>query len=256
MDNKLTGKSVIITGGTSGIGKAAAEAFLAEDCKVTVCDFRADLIDEVNAQNNPNLYGVVADMTAIQQVRALLAATEKRYGGIDIMVNNAGVGNPYGYLTMDDQQWHKVMDINLKAVIASCNEVIPYLKKRGGGVILNTSSLGGRITSTVRSIYGLTKASITAYTKVLAAELASENIRVCGVAPGMIKTDMVVVNNRHLQDINVLGRSSVMQRLGETSEIASGMVFLASDWAKHVNGEIIEITGGKCIVQDPDYSWK
>lgn len=255
MKTGLAGKSVIVTGGTSGIGRAAADAFLAEGCRVAVCDFRQDLIDEINCRNNSNHMGFVADVTKPEQIKALLDCVETRFGGVDVMVNNAGVGNPYGFTFMPDVQWTKVMDVNLKAVISCCNLAIPYLERRRG-CILNTSSLGGRITSTVRSIYGVTKAGVTMYTKLLAKELAPRGIRVNGVAPGMIRTDMVVQNNKNLKDINVLGGSSVMQRLGDPSEIAAGMVFLASELAQGITGQVLEITGGKCIVQDPAWSWQ
>lgn len=255
MKSGLEGKRVVVTGGTSGIGKAAAEAFLAEGCRVAVCDFRQDLIDALNGRKDPALFGAVADVTRPEQVRALLEQVKERFGGIDVMVNNAGVGNPYGFTFLPDSQWDKVMNVNLKAVISCCNLAIPYLEETGG-CIVNTSSLGGRITSTVRSIYGVTKAGVNAYTKLLAQELAPRGIRVNAVAPGMIRTDMVTENNRHLKDINVLGGSSVMQRLGEPAEIAAGMVFLASELAGGVTGQVLEITGGKCIVQDPAWSWQ
>lgn len=258
MNTGLAGKSVIVTGGTSGIGRAAAAAFLAEGCKVAVCDFRQELIDQINCRKDrkdPAHVGFVADVTEPEQMKALLDRVESRFGGVDVMVNNAGVGNPYGFTFIPDAQWTKVMNVNLKAVISCCNLAIPYLERRGG-CIVNTSSLGGRITSTVRSIYGVTKAGVTMYTKLLARELAPRGIRVNGVAPGMIRTDMVVQNNRGLKDIDVLGSSSVMQRLGEPSEIAAGMVFLASELARGVTGQVLEITGGKCIVQDPGWSWQ
>ena len=255
MNTGLAGKSVIVTGGTSRIGNAAAEAFLSEGCQVTVCDLRPELIDQINGKNDPAQFGFLANVTVPDQVHALLERVQARFGGVDVMVNNTGVGNSYGFTFMPDEQWDKVVNVNLKAVISCCNLAIPYLKQRGG-CILNTSSLGGRITSTVRSIYGVTKAGVSMYTRLLARELSSQGIRVNAVAPGMIRTDMVAQNNRHLKDINVLGGSSVMQQLGEPAEIAAGMVFLASDLARGVTGQVLEITGGKCIVQDPAWSWQ
>ena len=189
MNTGLAGKSVVVTGGTSGIGKAAAEAFLAEGCRVTVCDFRQDMIDQVNSRNDPNQFGFAADVTCSEQMCALLDRVQERFGGVDVMVNNAGVGNPCGFTTMPDEQWDKVVNVNLKAVISCCNLAIPYLTGRGG-CILNTSSLGGRITSTVRSIYGVTKAGVSMYTRLLARELSGRGIRVNAVAPGMIRTDI------------------------------------------------------------------
>ena len=176
MNTGLAGKSVVVTGGTSGIGKAAAEAFLAEGCRVTVCDFRQDMIDQVNSRNDPNQFGFAADVTCSEQMCALLDRVQERFGGVDVMVNNAGVGNPCGFTTMPDEQWDKVVNVNLKAVISCCNLAIPYLTGRGG-CILNTSSLGGRITSTVRSIYGVTKAGVSMYTRLLTRMPRPDNSR-------------------------------------------------------------------------------
>lgn len=117
MKTGLAGKSVIVTGGTSGIGRAAADAFLAEGCRVAVCDFRQDLIDEINCRNNSNHMGFVADVTKPEQIKALLDCVETRFGGVDVMVNNAGVGNPYGFS-------HGTVQQNagqISALIACCN---------------------------------------------------------------------------------------------------------------------------------------
>lgn len=258
MNRKLKDKVVIITGGTSGIGAAAADLFLAEEAKVVVCDFRQDLIDSVNeraAAENLRLLGVVADITNTDQMKHLFKVTKETFGKIDVLINNAGMGCPDGFLTIQDDFWFREINVNLTAIINACNLVIPYFEEQGSGCIISTSSLCGRIAATVRSIYAITKAGVNAYTKALAMELADKNIRVNAVAPGMVGTDMVKKNHPDPDDYRSLGKSAMLQRMGETEEIAAAMVFLASAQAAGINGEIIEVTGGKCVVQDPDYSW-
>ena len=258
MNTNLNGKVVVITGGTFGIGRAAAELFLKEGCKVVVCGSRPDPVAQLNRealQRRVPLLGVavnVADSAALEQ---LFRTTEQAFGGIDILLNNAGIGCADGFMTLTDEYWRRSLQINLIAVTEGCRMVIPYLRKRGGGCIINTSSLGGRIGSTGRSIYSVTKAGVNAYTRALALELEDDNIRVNAVAPGMIGTDMVKKNHPDPDDYRSLGRSAVLQRMGEPEEIAATMVFLASDAARGMTGQILEVTGGKCVVQDPDYSW-
>lgn len=258
MDKKLKDKVVIITGGTSGIGLAATNLFLAEGSKVVVCDFREDLIQEVNKrakEENIPLLGVVADITNKAQMANLFAEAKNAFGKIDVLINNAGMGCPDGFLTIQDAFWFKEINVNLTSISTACNLILPYFEEQGYGCIISTSSLCGRIAATVRSIYAITKAGVNAYTKALAAELKDRNIRVNAVAPGMVGTDMVKANHPDPDDYRSLGRSAMLQRMGEPEEIAATFVFLASEQAQGINGQVIEVTGGKCVVQDPDYSW-
>ena len=173
-----------------------------------------------------------------------------------MLINNAGMGCPDGFLTLQDDLWAREIDVNLTAVSEACRLVLPYFRKAGSGCILSTSSLCGRIAATVRSIYAVTKAGVNAYTKALALELAPWHVRVNAVAPGMVGTDMVKANHPDPEDYRSLGGSAMLQRMGEPEEIAAAMVFLASNLSRGINGQVIEVTGGKCVVQDPAYSWQ
>lgn len=157
---------------------------------------------------------------------------------------------------LQDDLWAREIDVNLTAVSEACRLVLPYFRKTGSGCILSTSSLCGRIAATVRSIYAVTKAGVNAYTKALALELTPWHVRVNAVAPGMVGTDMVKANHPDPEDYRSLGGSAMLQRMGEPEEIAAAMVFLASDLSRGINGQVIEVTGGKCVVQDPAYSWQ
>lgn len=121
----------------------------------------------------------------------LLNRTIEKFGKIDIFINNAGMGCPDGFLTINDNLWFREINVNLSAVIDACNLIIPYFERQGYGCILSTSSLCGRIAATVRSIYAITKCCVNVYTSSLAEELADKNIRVNAIAPGMVGTDMV-----------------------------------------------------------------
>ena len=258
MNINLKGKVAVITGGTSGIGAAATNLFLESGASVCVCDVRQDLIDQINERAismHLPLSGIVADITNHSQMENLLNRTIEKFGKIDIFINNAGMGCPDGFLTINDNLWFREINVNLSAVIDACNLIIPYFERQGYGCILSTSSLCGRIAATVRSIYAITKCCVNVYTSSLAEELADKNIRVNAIAPGMVGTDMVKKNHPDPDDYRSLGKSSMLQRMGEPEEIAAAMVFLASDLASGITGEVLEVTGGKCVVQDPDYSW-
>lgn len=258
MNTGLKGKVVVITGGTRGIGAAAAELFLQEGSCVAVCGTNAALISKINARaasENLPLLAVTADITSAEDLERLFAEAVRCFGKIDVLINNAGMGCPHGFLTIPDSFWTREIQVNLTAVSSACRLVLPYFEKNGSGCIISTSSLCGRIAATVRSIYAVTKAGVNAYTKALSLELADKNIRVNAIAPGMVGTDMVKMNHPDPADYAALGKSAMLQRMGEPEEIAAAMVFLASDHGKGIHGQVIEVTGGKCVVQDPDYSW-
>lgn len=259
MNMGLKNKVVVITGGTRGIGAAAAELLLREGAQVAVCGSHPIRVEEINrraeAEGLP-LLAVTADISSPQQLARLFAATQERFGRIDVLINNAGMGCPDGFLTLQDPLWERELEVNLVAVVTACQQVLPYLERNGGGCILSVSSLCGRIAATVRSVYAVTKAGVNAYTRALALELKDRNIRVNAIAPGMVGTDMVKANHPDPEDYRSLGKSAMLQRMGEPEEIAAAMVFAVSDLAAGLNGQIIEVTGGKCVVQDPDYSWR
>ena len=258
MDTGLKDKVVVITGGTRGIGSAASELFLQEGANVVVCGTNTALISTINAHasaENLPLLAVAADITSAAEMTHLFDEAVRRFGKIDVLINNAGMGCPHGFLTMEDNFWAREIRVNLTAVSMACNLILPYFEKTSSGCIISTSSLCGRIASTVRSVYAVTKAGVNVYTKALSLELESKNIRVNSIAPGMVGTDMVKANHPDPEDYRSLGKSAMLQRMGEPEEIAAAIVFLASDQGKGINGQVIEVTGGKCVVQDPDYSW-
>ena len=220
-------KIVVVTGADKAAGRAVAQTLTAAGASVQALNSPLSALRE-----GLSLLAVTADITSAPQLKHLFSETERRFGRIDVLINNAGMGCPDGFLTLQDDLWVREIDVNLTAVSEACRLVLPYFRKAGSGCILSTSSLCGRIAATVRSIYAVTKAGVNAYTKALALELAPWHVRVNAVAPGMVGTDMVKANHPDPEDYRSLGGSAMLQRMGEPEEIAAAMVFLASNLSR------------------------
>ena len=251
----------LVTGAGSGIGRCYALRLAALGYDLVLAGNRREPLEAAAAEiraaaNRCDVRIVEIDLARTEAAEELWEAVRCEGVEIDVLINNAGMGCPDGFLTLQDDLWAREIDVNLTAVSEACRLVLPYFRKTGSGCILSTSSLCGRIAATVRSIYAVTKAGVNAYTKALALELTPWHVRVNAVAPGMVGTDMVKANHPDPEDYRSLGGSAMLQRMGEPEEIAAAMVFLASDLSRGINGQVIEVTGGKCVVQDPAYSWQ
>ena len=261
MDLGLKDKVVIITGGSSGIGAATALAFAAEGSKVAICARTKKDVEAmvVKAKDKGfDIYGESVDVTNTDQLGTFVDNVVKKYGGLNVMFNNAGKGNSEYLMEMSREAWEANIAVNLTAVWEGCKFAVPHLRAAGGGCIVSTTSLAARIATTRRGIYAMVKAGVSSMTALLASELAKDNIRVNAVAPGVVKSVMV---NRSMSldpnyDLSYLTRSAIMQRLGEPEEVANGVLFLCSDMASFITGEVLDISGGKFRVQDPWSSWE
>jgi len=261
MDLGLKDKVVIITGGSSGIGAATALAFAAEGSKVAICARTASDVNALIATGRDrgfDIYGESVDVTNTDQLGTFVENVVKKYGSLNIMFNNAGAGNSVYLMDLTREQWDKCIAVNLTAVWEGCKFAVPHIKAAGGGSIVSTTSLAARIPSTRRAIYAIAKAGVSSMTAMLASELAKDNIRVNAVSPGVVMSVMV---KRSMDldpnyDHNYLTRSAMMQRLGEPEEVAGGVLFLCSDMASFITGEVLDISGGKFRVQDPWCSWE
>lgn len=238
----FTGKVAIITGGgkAKSIGYGVATAYAKEGANLAITGRNEQKLLDAKEELE-RLYGIkvlpiVADVNADEESEQVVKDAVKKvydtFGRIDVLINNAGMGCPDGFLTLQDDLWVREIDVNLTVVSEACRLVLPYFRKAGSGCILSTSSLCGRIAATVRSIYAVTKAGVNAYTKALALELAPWHVRVNAVAPGMVGTDMVKANHPDPEDYRSLGGSAMLQRMGELEEIAAAMVFLASNLSR------------------------
>ena len=248
---RMKDKVVLVTGGAAGIGKATALRFAEEGAKVIICD-----VNEAAGQETLKLLGEGAafykvNVASQQEVRAWVDAVAAKYGRIDVIVNNAGVLRDgqlvkfkEGQLTgqMSEADFDLVISINLKGVFNCAQVVAPVMVKQGGGVILNASSVVGLDGNFGQTNYVATKFGVIGMTKVWARELGKYHVRVNAVAPGFIATDMVTSMPEKVLD-GMKGRTP-LGRLGDPRDIANAYLFLASDDASFITGEVLRVDGG------------
>ncbi len=244
IDTGLTNKTVIVTGAAAGIGRATAQRFAAEGCRVASWDVK---------DGEPQTGGVFqkVDVTSAASVEAAVEEVMRRWGAIHVLVNNAGILRD-GQLVkikdgaiagvMSDEQFDSVIAVNLKGVFTCTRAVAPRMIASGGGAILNASSVVGLYGNFGQTNYVATKAGVIGMTRVWARELGKYNIRVNAVAPGFIATDMVkAMPDKILEAMR--GRTP-LGRMGQPEDIANAYVWLASDAASFVTGAVISVDGG------------
>ena len=249
---KLSGKVAVITGAARGIGRACAERFLADDCKVIIADVDSDNLARTAGElGHPhNLRAVPCDVAKRTDIELLVATAVNEFGGLDIMVNNAGVARNQDLLDISEKDFDDVIAINLKGaffgVQAAARQMIA---QGGGGVIINMSSVNALLAIPTLATYAISKGGMKQLTSVAAVALAPHNIRVVAVGPGTILTDMVAsaIFNSDAARQSVLSRTPV-GRGGEPSEVASVVAFLASDDASYITGQTIYPDGGRLVL--------
>lgn len=258
MELGLNGKSVVITGGATGIGKAAVMEFLREGCHVSILGRRQEKLDAVCQQVREMGYDILARSVDIRDEAALRRfadEVEAQYGGIDVWINNAGANHIQGLMEYSRQEFSDMVDLLLVSVFSGCQIAAEHMKKAGkGGVILNASSFAALIPNAGRAPYSACKAAVSSLTRTFAAELASSHIRVVSYIPGMFDTDMN--KEKIAADPDFYLRSIPMRRFGQPEDLAKVLVFLSSDCAGYINGVDVEVSGGKFCVQNPQYSYQ
>lgn len=235
---RLEGKVALITGGAKGLGQAMAVTFADQGAKVIAADM-ADL-----TYTHDNVEGVKMNVTDTQNVQEVYDYVIEKYGRIDILVNNAGVTKDALTRKMTEEAWDFVIDVNLKGVFNLTRLVGPQMQANGGGSIINISSVVGVYGNIGQANYAATKAGVIGLTKTWAKEFAMKggNVRVNAIAPGYIMTDILKTVPQDLLD--KFAALTMLGRLGEPHEIANGALFLASDEASYLTGQVIEINGG------------
>ncbi len=243
---RLSNKVAIITGGTRGIGYATAEAFLREGAKVVIAGSRRETTEQAVAKLQKTLpeacvSGIWPDLGSLTSVREAFEGVAKMYGRIDILVNNAGVSEATAFENYTEEIFDKAMTLNVKGVFTAAKAATEYMLPQGSGVILNTSSMvsfggtGGGIA------YPTSKYAVNGFTVTLARELGPKGIRVNAVAPGITETDMIRALPKEIMAPKI-GRIP-LRRLGQPDEIANAFVFLASDEASYITGEVLRVDG-------------
>ena len=242
----VRGKVALITGAGTGIGKATTERMSADGAHVI-----AGIIGEEERTVASDFTQRILDVRLQSDWDAALADCREQFGGIDILVNNAGLLIEGTAEETSDATWDKIFDINLKGLFRGCRAVIPQMRQRGGGSIVNLASIDALSGAIGHLAYSASKGGVTALTRSLATDHAVDNIRVNAVCPGTITTPMVEKMFKDTGDINAARNASIAKhplgRLASAGEVASVIVFLCSNDASFITGQSVSVDGGRSI---------
>ena len=249
---KLKGKVVIVTGAAQGIGKACVERFLEEEAKVVAADIQSDRLEQTASElkGKGALHYVTTDVTNLAEIEKLVSEAVKIFGRVDVMINNAGVARNQDFLSITEDDFDAVLDVNLKGAFFGVQEAAKQMiAQGGGGVIINMSSINALLANPAVSTYAISKGGLNQVTTIAAVALAPHDIRVVGIGPGTILTEMVSKSFMSSEQAKngILARTPI-GRCGEPREIASVAAFLASDDASYITGQTIYPDGGRLIL--------
>ncbi len=242
----LENKVAIITGGSRGIGYATVEAFLREGASVVLCASRQETADRALAELREryaaaDVEGIYPNLSEYASVQSAFDKVAEKYGKIDILINNAGVSESTPFTEYTEETFSKVMDLNIKAVFHCTKAVSEHMIAAGSGVILNTSSMVSVYGQPAGIAYPTSKFAVNGFTLSLARELGPKGIRVNAVAPGITYTDMMRAVPKEV--IEPMIAQIPLRRMGQPEDIANAFVFLASDRASYISGEVLHVDG-------------
>lgn len=239
-------KTVLVTGGTRGIGKAVATLYAKNGYNVII-NYVSDKTDIEKLKNEFNEYDtelllIKADVSKNEEVENMVQKSIERFEKIDVLVNNAGITRDNLLLRMSEEDFEKVIEINLKGTYLVTKAVSKYMMKKRSGNIINLASVVGVSGNAGQANYSASKAGIIGFTKSIAKELASRNIRVNAVAPGFIETDMTEVLSENVKEN--IGAQIPLKRMGTAEEVAKLIYFLGTEDSSYITGQVINIDGG------------
>lgn len=251
----LRDKTAIVTGGARGIGQAIVKALAASGADVVIGDLRSDeahaLASGIQRETGRRIVALHADVTQLDDANKMRDTALREFGKVDVLVNNAGWDCLTPFLKSSPEAWEKVIGINYRGVIHTCYAVLPHMVERQQGTIVNISSDSARVGSLGEAVYSGAKAAVIAFSKTLAREHARDNIRVNAICPGLVETALLEEIREEQFGQKVLG--SVMnqiplRRLAQPEDIAPMVVFLASEDARYITGQVTSVNGGLTMV--------
>ena len=250
----LSGKNAIVTGGAQGIGRAIALRLAKDGANIALIDLNAEVgpktIEEIEALGVKGLF-IACDATNYDQVKAAAAQVNETLGGIDILINNAGIDRAQRFVDTDQALWDLIINVNYRSFLIASHVCIPYMIEKNSGNIVSLGSDAGRIGNPGEVLYCGTKAAIMASSKALAKELARYNIRVNAVSPGPVKTelwDKLHEGEKGAKVTQAVERAIPLRRLGTPEDVADVVAFFVGDDSRYLTGQVLSIDGGLTMI--------
>lgn len=245
MNNK---KTALVTGGAKGIGSAICRALAKDGYKIAI-NYNSSQNEAVALKNELSAITEVeifkADVSNSKQVKEMLSQIEKVFGGVDVLVNNAGIAEQMLFTDITDETWHKMINVNLSGAFYCCREALKFMINKKSGRIINIASMWGETGASMEVHYSASKAGLIGLTKALAKEVGLSGVTVNAVSPGVIMTDMMKSFSE--DDIAVLKDETPLNSLGTAENVADAVSFLASGKADFITGQVISVNGGFVI---------
>jgi 3-oxoacyl-[acyl-carrier protein] reductase len=242
----LEGKVALVTGAGQGLGKAIAESLAQKGACVALADIQSDkvrLVAAAIAQAGGKALSVEADVSKVADIRRMVRAAVDGFGGLDILVNNAGILHQTPIEDITEEEWDRIMAVNLKSVFFSIQQALPFMKEKKGGRIISISSLAGRMGGYANGVaYSASKAGIIGLTRAVARRVADFGITVNALAPGTTETD--IIKGLSPGQIDMLKQTIPLKRLGRPDNVSELVAFLCSEAADFITGAVIDVNGG------------
>jgi dehydrogenase/reductase SDR family protein 4 len=242
---ELEGRVAIITGASRGIGRAIAEIFAREGARVVICGRKQETLDQVAKELGPSIKPIACHVGRPEQIESLVASTARELGPVDILVNNAATNVSFGpCLEIDEAQFDKMVDVNLKSAFRLIQAIAPGMCERGRGSIINIASIAGLRPQRYSLIYSMTKAALIMMTQSYALELGPKGVRVNAIAPGLIQTTLSEYYWKEESKQKAIIDRQPIQRIGQPRDVAELALLLASDRGSYITGQTSAVDGG------------
>jgi dehydrogenase/reductase SDR family protein 4 len=241
----LSGKVAIVTGASRGIGRAIAESFAREGALVVICGRKQETLDQVASELGPSVKAVACHVGRADQIENMLALASREFGPVDILVNNAATNISFGpCLEIEEAQFDKMIEINLKSAFRLIKAAAPGMCQRASGSIINIASIAGLRPQRNSLLYSMTKAALIMMTKSYALELGAKGVRVNAIAPGLIQTTLSEHYWKEESQRDAVLEKQPIQRLGKPSDVAELALLLASEKGSYITGQTFVVDGG------------